>query len=434
MNSAPKAHIRWKRTFTDKELAKQIPISMEVSGSLNNPLTLKISDGSNDIFVKSSEILQESRNAPLSKEDVQRVLGALGGTPYELNRFSASLPNNAFIHIKVLKVLKRDGIAALDLKRESILSRDIKVADVEALLNSRASSVDHAQEQVGELHVLIRDYSQVDALEDLPCSTVYLDFEFGKEYGPALERIRSFGKRCGIATTRILKPGEMGHLDYIRRLKPDFVLVRNLGALHYFKELGFPSIGDFSLNVANSLTAQWMMDKGLSRYCPSYDLNREQLMDLISASDGSKAEITIHQYMPSFHMEHCVFAAFLSNGTSFKDCGKPCEKHRVELKGPDGLLHPLKPDAECRNTMFHGVPQSASRLIPDLLKLGVRNFRLEALFEDMDQLRRKVEGYSALIKGEASAEDLYKRIGVVEKYGISEGQLYNIRRYKDRKG
>jgi len=122
-------------------------------------------------------------------------------------------------------------------------------------------------------------------------------------------------------------------------------------------------------------------------FSPSYDLNQEQLLDLLSYVPGELLEVTVHQYMPAFHMEHCVFAAFLSNGTSFKDCGRPCEKHKVELRDGSGTLHPLKADAECRNTMFNGAAQSAARLIPTLTAKGVRNFVFEALFESTEELK-----------------------------------------------
>jgi putative protease len=128
-----------------------------------------------------------------------------------------------------------------------------------------------------------------------------------------------------------------------------------------------------------------------------------------------------------------VFAAFLSGGSSFRDCGKPCERHRVELRDHTGALHPLKADQECRNTMFNGRPQSAAMLVPGLLAKGVRRFRLEALYEDAAALRAKAEAYAALLRGEHTPAEVFARMGLVEKYGVMEGQLRNPSRHKDRK-
>jgi putative protease len=289
------------------------------------------------------------------------------------------------------------------------------------------------------LNLLVRERSSLDALAGLPLHTVYLDFEHGKDYKGAVEAVRAMGFRAGIATTRILKPAEYHNLKVIEAIAPDAVLVRNLGALQYLQGKGLVLDGDFSLNVSNSLTATYLAGKGLASLCPSYDLNQWQLFDLIDALGGAdpaalgRLEITVHQYLPSFHMEHCVFAAFLSKGSSFRDCGKPCESHRVELRDHTGASHPLKADQECRNTMFNGKPQSAAMLVPALLAKGVRRFRLEALYEDADTLRAKVLAYAGLAAGAAAPEEVFTRMGVVEKYGVMEGQLRNAAVHRDRK-
>jgi putative protease len=289
------------------------------------------------------------------------------------------------------------------------------------------------------LNLLIREPACLEALDGLPVDTVYLDFEHGKDYKPSLARIRAAGYRAGIATTRILKPAEYHNLKVIEALAPDAVLVRNLGALQWLAGKGLELAGDFSLNASNSLSAAWLFGKGLATLCPSYDLNQWQLADLIDALASADAaaprrlEITVHQYLPSFHMEHCVFAAFLSRGSSFKDCGKPCERHRAELRDHTGAAHPLKADQECRNTMFNGRPQSAAMLVPGLLAKGVRRFRVEALYEDGDALRAKVEAYAGLLGGAAAPGEVFARMGLVEKYGVMEGQLRNAAVHQDRK-
>jgi putative protease len=144
-------------------------------------------------------------------------------------------------------------------------------------------------------------------------------------------------------------------------------------------------------------------------------------------------EVTVHQYMPEFHMEHCVFAAFLSKGSSFKDCGKPCEKHEVKLKDPYGNVHFLKADHECRNTFFKGTPQSAGFLIHDLIKKGVGYFRIEALNEGPQELNTKILNYLKHINGEVTSDEMMKNLKVMESYGLGLGQLNRSDSYRDRK-
>ncbi len=120
----------------------------------------------------------------------------------------------------------------------------------------------------------------------------------------------------------------------------------------------------------------------LERVTASYDLNSlEQLEALLRGAPPEWFEITIHQHMPMFHMEHCVFCAFLSTGTDYTNCGRPCDHHDVKLRDRVGALHPLKADAGCRNTVFNARAQTGSMGLRRTrsLPLGARHFRLEFL-------------------------------------------------------
>ena len=83
------------------------------------------------------------------------------------------------------------------------------------------------------------------------------------------------------------------------------------------------------------------MGEGLDRLTVSYDLNAGQALDLLRGAPPAWFELTLHQHIPMFHMEHCVFAAFLSEGTDHTNCGRPCDRHDVKLRDRVGLEHPL---------------------------------------------------------------------------------------------
>ncbi len=433
LNASPKVQSAYRQSFTDRANFKKIPISITIFGEPGQALRAVARDDlGNEVTASSSQSILQARSAPLSQDSLMQSFGALGGSVYHLSSLTNKLQGECFIHDREIKELRRALTAALNSARIHRAARTLDVSSSNIPTNKHLSDA-RPISSTPALNVLVRDISQLDELSDLPIGTVYLDFEFGKEYGPALNTVRAMGFKCGIATTRILKPGENAHLKVIQRLAPDEILVRNLGALQFFRGCGIPLVGDFSLNIANSLSAEWFADKGLTYFTPSYDLNSEQLLDMIARCDTSRIEITTHHYMPAFHMEHCVFAAFLSTGSSYRDCGRPCEKHRVELRDVSGALHPLKADAECRNTMFNGTPQSTISLIPELRKNGVSRFRVEALFEDAGTLRRQIEAYADALFQNGSKSDVLEKLGVVEKYGVTDGQLYNIRAYRDRK-
>lgn len=437
LNVSPRLTNALRKSFTDRESFRRIPISMHVSGAVGEPLRLTVRDDQgHQLCVQSAVCCEPAQRAPLTGESLRKDLAALSGTIFVLEQYQAELSGELFIHQREIKKLRQ--LATTELLRERLTPREPSVSsplEVQRWITQDSENRESAGSETGTalLNVLVRDVSQLNALSGLEIDTVYLDFEFGRDYQDAVRAVREMGFRAGIATTRILKPGEQAHLKQIQRIQPEVILVRNLGALHWLRESSSELVGDFSLNVSNVLTAHWFHERGLVRLTPSYDLNQVQLLDLVTASSKSSWEVTVHHYIPSFHMEHCVFAAFMSTGTSYRDCGRPCEKFRVSLRDQHGVVHPLKADAECRNTMFNGIAQSAVRLVPQLINQGIRSFRLEALFETPAELREKVLVYSDMLKARLAPERVFEKLGVVERYGVSEGQLFSIRSYKDRK-
>ena len=107
------------------------------------------------------------------------------------------------------------------------------------------------------------------------------------------------------------------------------------------RSTAFRSSCDFSLNATNELTVDYLQARGAERVTASYDLNRDQLLDLVAAVPPAWLEVVIHQHMPMFHMEHCVFCAVLSPGTNKNNCGRPCDVHEVKLRDRIGMEHPL---------------------------------------------------------------------------------------------
>src|SRR5262249_42131011 len=136
-------------------------------------------------------------------------------------------------------------------------------------------------------------------------SFVYLDFEDVRRSGTALGLCRDRSVPVAIATPRIIKPGEEGLLKQIANSEPSAVLVRNLASLSWFREHAphLALLGDYSLNITNELTAALFGEEGLQRLTPGYDLNLQQLRELLSQFDPGLFEIVLHQHLPMFHME-----------------------------------------------------------------------------------------------------------------------------------
>ena len=134
-------------------------------------------------------------------------------------------------------------------------------------------------------------------------------------------------------------------------------------------------------------------------------------------------ELTIHQHIPMFHMEHCVFCAFLSTGTDYTNCGRPCDRHDLKLRDRIGAEHPVKADAGCRNTVFSALAQTGAEYVSRFLAVGVRHFRIEFLNEPPNQVARTIGKYQQLLRGEITGAQLWRELKVVNQLGVTRGQL-----------
>jgi putative protease len=415
---------RLEQSYSQDKPARRIPIRAKLSGLLGETVTLFLQDGERTSQAVWPGPLETARTRPTSVDDLRDALSRLGDTPFELGDLSVELPANVLIPKSVLNDLRRQAVAELLAKRTATQRHAIVEPNALSVLRS-GFPIPHSEFRTLNYSVLCRNLDQLDAVLKRRPAMVYCDFEDLRRYGEAVSRAKAAGVPVGLATLRILKPGEDGFQSMIVRANPDAVLVRNLASLDYFKA-ALPRatlIGDYSLNIANELTADYFVREGCERIVPSFDLNWEQFAALLKRFDPSRFEPVVHQHMPMFHMEHCVFAAFLSTGKDHRDCGRPCDVHRVELKDRVGSHFPVHPDTGCRNTVFNSVPQSAAEYLPRMLALGVRTVRIDLLRETADEIGPLLDGYEAILAGRDDGRGTWRNLRAINQLGVTRGTL-----------
>jgi putative protease len=423
------------RKFWQNAKPKQhkTPLHLIVSGKAGEPLVAGASctrplegNPATPLATTSSSILLSSAsNKPITTEVLTAQLSRLGDTPYELASLENQIEGDCHLPISALNQLRRDLVEAMSAQSSGDLrSPSSSNASYHTLFppisNLPISSAP-------KLAVLTRTLEQLEAAISCSPSQIYCDFEDPRRYKDAVDLFRNanIDSKLILATPRIIKSGEVGYLKMIDRAGADGLLLRNLAALHHFKDRqDIIKIGDFSLNAANPLTAKLLKENaGLDKLTISYDLNISQVLDLLEKTPTDWLELTLHQHMPMFHMEHCVFCTFLSTGTTYKDCGRPCEKHVVHLKDRVGQLHRLQADVGCRNTLFNGRAQTGARFFQQLLTSGLRNYRIELLDETHDAAISTITAYQNLLSETITPEQLLTQIHATEKLGVTEGTL-----------
>lgn len=434
--SDPELECRLRQSFTGDAPRCARPVEFEAHGIAGGPLTLIARDDAGNVArIESTMPLSVAERQPLTDERLREQLGRLGGTAFRLGALRSELAANLLLPLSELNRLRREVVARL----EALRARPPRWtwnpgADVvpAGSIASAPEVTPAASPAAAELIVMVRDLSQLEAALASGVRTLYCELEDPKRYREAVRLVREAtgcpaleegrAPEIWVAPPRIFKPGEEWTLNHVRNAGADGFLVRNHEHLRAFS--GLRRVGDYSLNIANRLAADYFLARyTLERVTASYDLNFTQLESLLAAGAAERIEVTIHQHMPMFHMEHCVFCAFLSSGRDYRDCGRPCEKHVVELRDRVGARHPLKADAGCRNTVFNAQAQTGAEYVERMRALGMRWFRVEFLNETPEEVRRTVARYRQLLRGEITGAALWRELRLRHQLGVTRGQI-----------
>ncbi|HEX5223021.1 MAG TPA: U32 family peptidase [Verrucomicrobiae bacterium] len=436
----PELDKRLRQSFEGDRIRFQRPLHFEVHGLVGRPFTLIARDDEGHVAKLDSTVpLVAAEKQPLTTERLREQLSRLGGTPFKLGELKNELSGQVMLPVSELNRLRRDAV--VELERQRVTPKRWQLVGTHFTASPSSSSkpgeVGDAVERVPTSHliVLVRNLAQLEAALQCGITTVYCDFENPKKYREAVTLFHT-AHGCSasqpstlnpqpsiwMAPPRIFKTGEEWTLQQVRSCNADGYLVRNYDHLKFFAN--DRRIGDFSLNIANKLSADYFRNKfGLERVTASYDLNVQQLEALLAAAPPEWFEITIHQHMPMFHMEHCVFCAFLSKGKDYRDCGRPCDVHDVKLRDRVGMEHPLKADVGCRNTVFNAQAQTGAEFVERMLALGVRHFRVEFLNETPEQVSQTLAKYRQLLRGEITGSQLWRELKLHNQLGVTRGQM-----------
>ena len=373
--------------------------------------------------VESSEPLARAQSHPADDALFTTQLGRLGGTIYQIGRLAATINGQPMVPMSVLNQLRRDLIARLDTTAARPDTRSIATDPVLPALIAPIKDEPQKRGTTVELSVLCRRTEQIEAAVAIGIQTIYADYQDIKQYDAAVAVARQSNAAIYLATPRIEKPGESNIFHYLAKRGADGILVRNAGGMHYCAQRSIPFVADFSMNATNPLTVAFLEKRGALRVTASFDLNIEQLLNLLDATPPSWLEVVIHQQIPMFHMEHCVYCAFLSPGTDATNCGRPCDHHDVKLRDRVGAEHPLKADVGCRNTLFNAVPQSAAEYLPRILSHGTRFLRIEFLDDAPEAVERTIGLYRDALSGQRDGKTLWRELKASNQYGVTRGPL-----------
>ncbi|GIX00770.1 MAG: peptidase U32 [Pirellulaceae bacterium] len=429
----PQLRKRLRATFAEPGIGRRVPIDIRVRVAANEALHLEVRTPEISWFpIETDFVPPQARKHAATAEVVQQQLGRLGGTVYRLGTVQCHVDGQAMVPLSIWGKLRRRMLEELETRRrpqakvcvqDEVTARLCHQIAAEAALSGGESS-----DPTPRLRVLCRSLAQLQDVLDAGIDDVIADFHDLRQYRSAVSLAHAAGATIALATLRVHKPGEDGLFVAMRKHAADSWLARNYAALEFCRREGIPAVADFSLNVTNPISAGIVRQWGAVRVTASYDMNRDQLWELAEKLPTHWLEVVIHQHMPMFHMEHCVFCTVLSPGRNKSDCGRPCDTHSVRLRDRTGAEHPLHADIGCRNTLYNATAQSGAEAVAELLQRGLRYFRIELLQDAPREVtHRLIELYRLLLAGSISGTEVWKELRADNRIGVTRGTLEHPR-------
>jgi putative protease len=268
----PELDKRLRQSFAGETPRFQRPIELEVHGGAGLRLTLIARDQSGHVVrVESSMPLAKAEKAPLSDEKLREQFGRLGGTPFKLGTLKNFLAGEVLLPVSELNRLRREAVAGLERlltePRRWKLDEPRRHPVGEVIAASPGIDSSHA-----ELIVLIRSLGPARSrLEMRRRPRCIASSKIRKKYREAVINVCTpLTWLCQSATGPISAALAAAFLSLPRafsnrarngfwnRCVPanaDGYLVRNYDHLKFFA--GTRRVGDFSLNVANRLAADY---------------------------------------------------------------------------------------------------------------------------------------------------------------------------------
>ncbi len=435
---------------TERLLARQPPLArtqvfLSVEGALGVPLRIRARTPTHTATIETTSPARSAAGLGLNAQVLHAKLGAFGDTPFELAELDLSrLAPGLQVPVSELKAARRALVAQLvagDAPRaQSVTARPKRSEDSPARITAPRPHFALPALAPPDLEPFVlplcRGMQQLEAVIDAGLPEVELDWMEFVGLAQAVDRARTAGLKVTLATLRVQKPGEEAFDSRLARLEPNGVLVRHWGGMVAFARLRAERPdplarlrihGDFSLNVTNSVTAAHLFGWGLDTQTAAHDLDESQLFALLAHVPAERFTVVVHHRIATFHTEHCVYSHLLSNGRDHRTCGRPCEQHEVGLRDHLQQVHPVIVDAGCRNTVFNSKLQSTAKLVPRLLRAGVRRYRVEFVRESRDEAATVLAAYAALLAGRMRPEALLHELGVADQQGVSASAMQILR-------
>lgn len=270
----------------------------------------------------------------------------------------------------------------------------------------------------------------LDAAVDAGADAVYLggklfnmrlhrsDMNFtDEELKDAVDFAHSRGVKVYVTLNNLMTDDELKglryFLAYLCEIKPDAILVQDLGTASLAKDMGvdIPLHASVMMNVHSEPAVRFLKERGFTRIVASREMTLSEL-SLLSHRTGIEIEYFIHGDMCIAESGQCIHSGVLFGQSSNRGrCLKPC-RWPYQLAADDGEI--IDPRRLYRLAIKD---MCMYRHLPELIQSGVCSFKIEGRMRPPSFIsrivsiyRRAIDSYLADPAGYSVDEDDFREL------------------------
>lgn len=246
----------------------RIPAGISLELQKNNILSVAAWYG--DKRASKSEKLEEKAKNPPNTERIADQLKKTGNTVFEITDCSVKIDGDAYIAVKTINSLRRDALNEL----ERLIIEDYR-KDAKAIEYEKASKAYESNRRV-----LCAEVSTFDNL--MLCRRLGFERIY---FAPVSSTEFENYKNSDVEGIYIVLPSFISEktADFIRKNDSSRIkgyVCPNLSALCLARELGRDTVADYSMNIANSSTAEFLKAAGCDIMTVSAEIDSRRIEEI----------------------------------------------------------------------------------------------------------------------------------------------------------
>lgn len=387
------------------------PISMEAGFELEKEARIRVTCHGKEVTVYGEKVAPAMK-APVTRENIEKGLLALGDTPYECNSFSLTMDENIFYPLKAIKDLRREAINAITrllCMCRTVSDRQGNAEQIRQKLmwKDKQEKNDIRKHDKGDVRVLCFDKSHLDAYLESELEASHLivesriadavgDFrDYWMKYQANLVRRNKSVPKLLVALPYILRKRDYSWLETLLHKTEiaDGMLVRNLETYGFLKTKSYQKAiyTDAGFYIWNKETAD--MFGHLDGLCLPLELSGKEKE--ILAENGSDFEQIVYGHMPMMITANCIAK---TAGECLKSRGKQEDTKAGCFMLIDRMKKKLPVWTDC-NHCYNVIYNSVVLSLHEKVKKGMQTpMRLHFTVESQVRCREVMDYYAMILK------------------------------------